>query len=279
MDLSLIYFPSAVMLGALHALEPGHAKTLTAAYLIGTKGTKRDAALLGVSVAFTHSLVVIGLSVLAVFLGRETFTDEASFYLAVGSSLIVMALGSWLLVRRMRALGRAKVSLTHSPLLKPAASKQVFKSALSGKNIAEFSVRAHEPAHEHDHALLSDLEHAKAHAADLPAYVHRGERPTVLQIMAFGAAGGLVPCPAAVSVMLLSLSLSESGRGLIMVLGFSLGLAITLVGIGLLVVTGLTKIAGTGKFSKFSALAPSIAAGMVIVSGALGLVTALVHHT
>ena len=46
MDTSILYFPTAVGLGALHALEPGHAKTLTAAYLIGTKGTKRDAVLL-----------------------------------------------------------------------------------------------------------------------------------------------------------------------------------------------------------------------------------------
>ena len=37
MDVSTVYFPSAIALGALHALEPGHAKTLTAAYLIGTK--------------------------------------------------------------------------------------------------------------------------------------------------------------------------------------------------------------------------------------------------
>ena len=69
MDLSIVYFPTAVALGALPALEPGHAKTLTAAYLIGTKGTKRDATILGLSVATTHSLVVVGLSVAAVLLG------------------------------------------------------------------------------------------------------------------------------------------------------------------------------------------------------------------
>ena len=68
MDASIFYLPSAIGLGALHALEPGHAKTLTAAYLIGTKGTKRDAILLGTSVAFTHSIVVILLAVA----GRST---------------------------------------------------------------------------------------------------------------------------------------------------------------------------------------------------------------
>ena len=83
MDVSVVYFPSAVMLGALHALEPGHAKTLTAAYLIGTKGTKRDATLLGLSVAFTHSIIVILLAVLGVWLGKEAFTDDAMQWLQV----------------------------------------------------------------------------------------------------------------------------------------------------------------------------------------------------
>jgi ABC-type nickel/cobalt efflux system permease component RcnA len=42
-----VYFPAAVLLGALHALEPGHAKALTASYLIGIKGTVKDSLILG----------------------------------------------------------------------------------------------------------------------------------------------------------------------------------------------------------------------------------------
>jgi ABC-type nickel/cobalt efflux system permease component RcnA len=87
-------------LGALHALEPGHAKTLTAAYLIGTKGTKRDAVLLGLSVAFTHSLVVIVLAALGVWAGREAFTDAAMYWLQIASGAIVVVLGGYLLYRR-----------------------------------------------------------------------------------------------------------------------------------------------------------------------------------
>lgn len=94
------------MLGALHALEPGHAKTLTAACLIGIKGTKRDAILLGLSVAATHSLVVVGLSVAALWLGREAFTDRATYWLQIGSGIVVVLLGAWLLARRWRALER-----------------------------------------------------------------------------------------------------------------------------------------------------------------------------
>ena len=262
MDLSLLYLPSAIAIGALHALEPGHAKTLTAAYLIGTKGTKRHAALLGISVAVTHSLVVIGLSVLAVLLGRETMTDEAGFYLAVGSSVLVVLLGSWLLFKRLRTLSRAR-AIHHG-------HEQHHDHGHHGQS--------HHHEHGHNHEHLSDDEHARRHAADLPAYVHAGERPTLLQVIMFGAAGGLVPCPAAVSVMLLSLSLSESGMGLIMVLGFSLGLAITLVGLGLLIVSGITRLSGHGRFARFSVLAPAFAAAMVIISGIVGLSTALLHH-
>lgn len=103
---SWMYFPTALALGALHALEPGHAKTLTAAYLIGIKGTKKDAFFLGLSVAFTHSLVVIGISVAALWLGRETFTQDVTHWLQMGSGAVVVVLGSWMLIKRVRQMRR-----------------------------------------------------------------------------------------------------------------------------------------------------------------------------
>ena len=288
MDLSLIYFPSAVLLGALHALEPGHAKTLTAAYLIGTKGTKRDATILGLSVAATHTFVVVALCLVALFLGREAFTGEASYYLALGSSLIVIALGAWLLRKRLLALKRASSQGAHThtehhlagAAFKNRRSLMTPASTLSTPQIQGLKlVREKETQHHSDdHALLSDDEHARAHAAQMPSYVSRGERPTFFQIVAFGAAGGLVPCPAAISVMLLSLSLNQSGKGLLLVLGFGIGLAITLVGVGLLIVTGISRLTAGGRLSRLSTYAPVIAAVMVIISGSLGFVAAVIHQ-
>src|SRR5580700_10835103 len=98
--LSLLYLPTALGLGALHALEPGHAKTLIAAYLIGTKGTKWDAFLLGVSAAATHNVVVIALAVAALWLGKAVFTELVSHWLPIASGIIVIGLGSWMLWRR-----------------------------------------------------------------------------------------------------------------------------------------------------------------------------------
>jgi nickel/cobalt transporter (NicO) family protein len=224
-----LYFPSALALGALHALEPGHAKTLTAAYLIGIKGTKRDALLLGLSVAFTHSLVVVGISIAALWIGRETFTQDVSHWLQLGSGVVVIILGSWMLTKR---------------------------------------VRQHHHRHDHDHDHMTDDEHARAHAATLPEYAKNGERPTLGQIVAFGAAGGMIPCPASITVMLLALSIGKFSSGLFAVAGFSLGLAITLVGIGLLVVAGLSRLSHmTGRVHWLTVQAPILSAFVVILSG------------
>jgi len=77
--------------------------------------------------------------------------------------------------------------------------------------------------------------------------------------------------------MLLSLSVAKTANGLLLVVGFSIGLAITLVGIGLAVVMGLSKFAGTGKLAWLSRQAPLISAALVIFAGALGLAMALLN--
>ena len=123
---------------------------------------------------------------------------------------------------------------------------------------------------------MTDDEHARAHAATLPSYVHAGERPTPWQVIAFGGVGGLIPCPAAVTVMLLSVSVAKTANGLFLVAGFSIGLAITLVGVGLAVVMGLSKLSGTGRLSWLSTQAPLISALLVMVSGAAGMTLAIV---
>jgi nickel/cobalt exporter len=253
--LTLLYFPYAVALGALHALEPGHAKTLTAAYLIGTKGTKRDAILLGLSVAATHSLVVIGLAVTALVLGKETLTHDALYWLQLASGGLVIALGVWMLVSRLSVLAARRRRL-------------------------ELQAHAHEHGldhgheHGHDHEHLDDDAHARAHAAAFPDYVKEGQRPTLLQVVAFGAAGGIMPCPASITVMLLALSVGQTALGLFTVLGFSIGLAVTLVGIGLMVVAGLSQVSVTGRFGRFAQHAPIISAVMVIASGVFALLFA-----
>jgi nickel/cobalt exporter len=110
-----IYFPAAVLLGALHAMEPGHAKALTASYLIGIKGTKRDSVILGLSVATTHSIVVILISALGLWLGNEAFTGRATEWLETGSGLIAITIGCWMLWRRLFVTRVIKEHHHHAP--------------------------------------------------------------------------------------------------------------------------------------------------------------------
>ncbi len=339
-----VYFPTAVALGALHALEPGHAKTLTAAYLIGIKGTKRDALFLGLSVAFTHSIVVVGISVAALFLGRETFTQDVTHWLQLGSGVLVICLGFWMLLRRIAQMKRASAHVHEAPTpirvvtervqglleivqtpggerfrlqlerVEPGLEFRVIINRSEGLEVLElfkqegtdylsavapnephefsaeleiktgdsrevFTFEMHEPeghAHGegHDHSHLSDDDHARAHAATIPEYAKKGERPTFLQIIAFGAAGGMIPCPASITVMLLALSIGRFASGVLAVAGFSLGLAISLVGIGLIVVAGISKLHSTGRFHWVSSRAPVLSAGVVMLSGFAALLFA-----
>lgn len=271
--LSWIYFPTALMLGALHALEPGHAKTLTAAYLIGIKGTKRDAILLGLAVALTHSIVVIGISAAALWIGEESFTGNVTRWLQVGSGVIVILLGCWLMFRRIRQMRRSRVQLKPTDAISFTFQKveQAKPKTFVRQPHAHHHYHHEGHDHDHDHDSMSDDEHARAHAATIPEYAKRGERPTLSQILMFGAAGGMIPCPASITVMLLALSVGKFGFGMLAVAGFSLGLAITLVGIGLAVVLGISKLQGISRFAWISKQAPVLSAGVVILSGVAAL--------
>lgn len=342
--LSTVYFPAAVALGALHALEPGHAKALTAAYLIGIKGTKRDSVVLGLSVAATHSVVVIGISMIGLWLGNEAFAGRAAEWLERGSGLVAIAIGSWMLWRRLRFTPNAshrhhhhapepvlvaegalhgKLEIIESPLgermrfmsssgildaeliieidrengqtekLTLARSRENPNAYLSTEAPGEphefsariisvssgtqaaFSMKELEGYQHHsDHAHMDDISHAQAHAANLPHYVHSGEKPSLVQIMLFGAAGGMIPCPASITVMLLALSTGRGGIGVLTVLGFSLGLALALVGVGVLIVTGLSRLSNGGRLSWISDKAPVVSAALVVCSGLFALLIA-----
>lgn len=334
---SLAYLPAAIGLGALHALEPGHAKTMTAAYLIGIHGRWTDAVLLGLAAALTHSLVVIGIAVTALLVGRQAFAGEATWWLQIGSGAIVTLLGAWMLWRRLGAhhpphppaapvlaLGprqRCEVVIAGDPsqerlhlrfaappsgpvmvvISRPEGAVERLECAVDPTDarhlislgaprephaftavveLAEGERLAFAMSEPEGHDHHDDLAHAKAHAERMPAYVGSGRRPGWWQVVAFGAAGGLVPCPASISVMLLALSVGSSVNGLILVIGFSLGLAMALIAVGLVVVIGLGRLDARGRFSALTRQAPAISAGIVIASGLAALLMGLFagHH-
>jgi nickel/cobalt transporter (NicO) family protein len=89
-----LYLPVAVILGALHALEPGHAKSLMAAYIISIRGTASQAAMLGLAAAVGHTIVVWVLAILGLALGNALIVEQAEPWLTLLSGILVMALAA-----------------------------------------------------------------------------------------------------------------------------------------------------------------------------------------
>src|SRR3712207_9133421 len=92
------------MLGGLHALTPGHGKTLLASYLVGSRGTVRHAVFLGGTVTFAHTASVIATGLLALLAGHLIVPDLLVPTLELGSGLLVVLLGARLIRLRWRSL-------------------------------------------------------------------------------------------------------------------------------------------------------------------------------
>src|SRR5262249_26022866 len=92
-----LYLPFAVALGALHALEPGHAKSLMAAYIVAIRGNARQATLLGLSAAAGHTIVVWVLAILGLLLGDKYIVEQAEPWLWALSGCLVILLALRLL--------------------------------------------------------------------------------------------------------------------------------------------------------------------------------------
>lgn len=100
-----LYLPVAIVLGALHGLEPGHSKTMMAAFIIAVRGTVMQAALLGLSAAISHSLVIWLLAALALKFGSQWNVETTEPYFLIGTGVIVVAMAAWTLWRLRQGHG------------------------------------------------------------------------------------------------------------------------------------------------------------------------------
>jgi nickel/cobalt exporter len=85
---------AALFWGAAHALSPGHGKTIVTAYLVGQRGTPRQAALLGLIVTVTHTIGVFALGFVTLLLSRFVVPDTLYPWLNLISGMLVVAIGA-----------------------------------------------------------------------------------------------------------------------------------------------------------------------------------------
>ncbi|WP_253208740.1 HoxN/HupN/NixA family nickel/cobalt transporter [Streptomyces niphimycinicus] len=201
---ALTAFATAVLLGAMHALAPGHGKTMmAAAAAAGGRGALRDVLALGASVTVTHTLGVFALGLL-VTAGSAAAPSVIS-WLGIASGVLVAVAGAGLL---RKALRRHRQARAHH----------------------HGHEHGHDHTHDHDHDHAHDHAHGHTHSHDHgDGHTHTHEvRPTLRGTLLLGFAGGMVPSPSAVIVLVGAAALGQAWFGFVLVVAYGLGLALTL---------------------------------------------------
>lgn len=104
-----LFIPSALLLGALHGLEPGHSKTMMAAFIVAVRGTVWQAILLGLSATASHTLIVWVIGLAGLYFGRNLDLDTAEPWFQLASAAIIIAVALWMVWRTWRE-GRVEAS-------------------------------------------------------------------------------------------------------------------------------------------------------------------------
>ncbi|QLE39967.1 high-affinity nickel-transporter [Nostoc sp. C052] len=195
----LIALAIAFLWGGLHALSPGHGKTIVGAYLVGSRSNAKHALFLGLTVTVTHTASIFLLGLVTLGTSQFVLTEQLYPWLSVISGLLVIGIGLNLFISRLQGHSHDHEHENHQ--------------------------HSHDHHHHHHH-------HEHSH---LPSH---GDVSSMKwsSLLALGISGGLLPCPSALVVLLSAIAMGRVGFGLALVSAFSLGLAAVLTGIGLMLV-------------------------------------------
>ncbi|MGO8878178.1 MAG: nickel/cobalt transporter [Desulfomonilaceae bacterium] len=267
-DLSLavaiLSLGSALLLGSAHALSPGHGKTMVAAYLIGSRGTRRDAVLLGGIVTFTHVISVLLLGLLCLTLSKHVVSQKLFPWLGAASGGVIFMVGYWMLAKRALGLDHGHSHHSHNNGAQVTPYRNPHKGpaevlSLGGMTTPLGSIAQHdhyEPGCDHE-----PDEHCHAHEQCPADHIGR------VSLVPLGLAGGIVLCPTALVILLSAISLGRVGFGLLLIIFFSLGLAAVLIVIGLLTVTASRLSDRISEHCKWIQVLPVLSAGVVMIIG------------
>lgn len=241
-----LFVPSAILLGALHGLEPGHSKTMMASFIMAVRGTVGQAVMLGLAATLSHTAVVWLVALTGLHLGRELAGEQVEGWFQLLSAAIMLGMAAWLFAPAWRRHAQAH-----------------HHHHVHGHGHGGHPHHGHHD-HEHDH----DDGHARYHAEQISRRFGDGQATTG-QIILFGLTGGLIPCPAAITVLLICLQLREFTLGVALVLCFSIGLAVTLTASGVVAALGARHLSKRGiGFEKLMARAPYLSALLILVIAA-----------
>jgi nickel/cobalt transporter (NicO) family protein len=105
-----LFIPSAILLGALHGLEPGHSKTMMAAFIVAIRGTVGQAVLLGVAATISHTAIVWGIALGGLYFWRGLDAESVEPYFQIASAAIIIGIALWMLWRTRQEHNAAKAA-------------------------------------------------------------------------------------------------------------------------------------------------------------------------
>jgi nickel/cobalt transporter (NicO) family protein len=254
----LFYILSSFWVGAVHAATPGHGKTIAAAYIVGARGKPIDALILGIFVTLSHTSGIVLVGVLASLGSTWLQPQRIETHLALGTGLLVVGLGLWMLWQQRellalalggsRAIGAGHDHSHHHDHSHPHDDPYPHDHP----SLHEHS-HLHNHSHPHDHPHPDDHAHGGSPHHDHPSeegagrhshgwgtyHSHRldlvsDSRPKLAVLVTLGIVGGLLPDPTALALLLAALASGKVLLGLVTVLVFSLGFATTLVVVGVI---------------------------------------------
>ncbi|MCP9493842.1 MAG: sulfite exporter TauE/SafE family protein [Pyrinomonadaceae bacterium MAG19_C2-C3] len=269
----------ALVLGAAHALSPGHGKTIVGAYLVGSRGTVKHAAFLGATVTITHTLGVFALGLVTLFAAKFILPERLFPILSFISGAIVILIGAQLFISRLRlALGgdfthdhahdfdelplETSNAATHQSKYQTEALHENLPSNIAASSDAS-TVPNKSKGFTHAHG-------GSAHTHVIPG-ADDATPITWRSLLGLGISGGLLPCPSALVVLLSAIAAGHVGFGLLLVVAFSIGLAATLTAVGLtFLYVGRTmkRSFKSGKFDYFARVLPVASAFVITILGA-----------
>jgi nickel/cobalt transporter (NicO) family protein len=271
----------ALLLGAGHALTPGHGKTIVAAYLVGARGTARHAVFLGLTTTITHTAGVFAVGFVTLWISNYILPEQLYPWLEFISGVLVVIIGVMLFRSRL-------IGLFHG------------RTKGEGRRTNEYfhdhdhsQVQGHSHDHDHTHG---DQGHAHSHEShDHDAHEHghshnhgpqghshmppgaNGKPVTWRSLLALGISGGLLPCPSALVVLLSAIALHRVAFGMLLIVAFSVGLAAVLTGIGLLLVYARRLFEHFPSDGRMLRALPVASAAFVTVAGVAIAAGALVQ--
>jgi ABC-type nickel/cobalt efflux system permease component RcnA len=238
----LLSLLAAAALGAIHALSPGHGKTVMAAYLVGSRGNTRQALGLGLTVTVSHTLGVLALGLLSLSATAVLPPERLYPILSVASGAIVVVIGAYLLITRVRAWRSENSRHQHG----------------------------HDHAHEHRRSIVDRPEGWHEH--DGMGHTHLPQQGMGRRgLFALGLSGGMIPSVSALLVLIGSISIGRPLWGVVLTVAFGIGMATVLVGVGIALVHArklVERFPVAGKLN-FGQRLPVVTAGVVLVAGLL----------